>query len=290
MFKRYSQISATLVALAVADLRGATISWTNTSGGLWSVPANWDAHFVPRPFDAVNVTAVGNYTVTVDTNVTILSLSLGGASGQQTLTNSAQTLSITNTLVAANGIFSFGGGTLTGGLLADQGTFNWGGGTLAVPVTVAAAGTLNVNGTAVILQGPLTNAGTIHWNGGGSSITVYNNQAAYTGAIYNQAGALFDIQSDQSLFSAGYGFEVFQNAGTVRKSAGGGLTSVYVALTNTGLVDAQSGTIQFSGGGNIGGSSMTRLPVLSWPPAMLSSAPPSRRTARSTICSWTART
>ena len=96
VFKRSSRIAGLVVALAIGDLRGATISWTNNSGGLWSVPANWDAHLIPRSFDSVNITAAGTYTVTVDTNVTILSLTLGGASGQQTLTNNAQTLSITN--------------------------------------------------------------------------------------------------------------------------------------------------------------------------------------------------
>ena len=218
------------------------------------MPANWDAQLVPRSFDSVNIAAAGTYTVTMDTNVSILNLTLGGASGQQTLTNAAQTLSITNTLITANGIFGFGGGTFTGGLLTDQGTFNWGGGTVAIPITVAAAGTLTVNGTAVNLEGALTNAGTIHWSGTASSISVYNNHSGFSGAIYNQADALFDIQNDLAIYSAGYGFEFFQNAGTVRKSADAGVTSFNIAFTNAATVDAQSGTIQFAGGGNIGGS------------------------------------
>ena len=137
--------------------------------------------------------------------------------------------------------------------MANQGTFNWGGGTLAIPMTVAAAGTLNVNGAAVILAGALTNAGIIQWSGSGSSITVYNNPGASSGSVHNQAGALFDIQNDLGVYCACYGFEFFQNAGTVRKSAGAGTTSFNVAFTNAGTVDAQSGTIQFGGGGNIGG-------------------------------------
>jgi hypothetical protein len=83
---------------------------------------------------------------------------------------------------------------------------------------------------------------------------VYNNHGIYTGAVYNQAGALFDIQNDQVINCACYGFELFQNNGTVRKSVGAGVTSFNVAFTNAGTVDAQSGTIQFGGGGNIGGT------------------------------------
>ncbi len=252
--KRPYLIASLLAALAVVNLHASTLTWTNTSGGVWSAPLNWDAHFVPRPFDSVNITGAGTYTVTVDTNVTIAGLTLGGATGLQTLTNNNQTVVITNALVGANGIFSLGGGSLSGGQMTNQGTFNWSAGLVATAMTVAAAGTLNVNGTGVTLESALTNTGTIHWSGSGSSITVYNNHGSYTGAVRNQAGALLDIQNDLPFSSAGFGFEFFQNAGTVRKSAGTGATTFSIAFTNTGTVDAQSGTIQFTGGGNIGGT------------------------------------
>jgi hypothetical protein len=252
IIKRYARIGGLFIALAVADLRGATISWINNSGGVWSDPANWDAYVVPSSSDSVNITAAGIYTVTVDTNVSIASLTIGGASGQQTLTDGTHTLSITNTLVTANGIFDFRGGTFNGGSLTDQGTFNCGGGIVAIPVTVAGGGVLNFNGSAVTIYAPLTNAGTINWSG--STLNVYNNAAAYTGAIYNQSGGFFNLQSDQSLYSSGGGFELFSSAGTVRKTAGLGTSSFSLPFTNAGTVDAQSGTIHFGSGGNIGGT------------------------------------
>jgi hypothetical protein len=78
-------------------------------------------------------------------------------------------------------------------------------------------------------------------------VSVANNAAAYTGAFYNQAGGLLKLQSDQTLSSAGYGFELFSNAGTVRKTAGLGTSSFSLAFANVGTLDAQSGTIRIAG-------------------------------------------
>ena len=60
---------------------GAAISWTNTSGGLWSAAANWSPNSAPAPGDSVFITAAGSYTVTQDVHVAVASLTLGGASG-----------------------------------------------------------------------------------------------------------------------------------------------------------------------------------------------------------------
>ena len=96
--KRCYWIAGILGLLNAGGLHGATISWTNTSGGLWSAPANWDAQFVPRSFDSVNITAAGTYTVTVDTSVNVVGLTIGGATGQQTLTNYSQNFSVSGIL------------------------------------------------------------------------------------------------------------------------------------------------------------------------------------------------
>jgi hypothetical protein len=245
---------AGLLALTVPTLRGATIAWTNTSGGLWSAPLNWNPHTVPGSSDSANITAPGTYSVTVDTPVFIVGLALGGASGQQTLTNNSQTITLSNALVAANGVFNMAGGTLNGGPVTNQGTVNWSGGVFLAPFTVDTLGTLNIRDSSVTLEGALTNKGTVHWSTASASIGIANNHAAYNGAIYNQAGALFDMQSDQSVFCSCYGFESFVNAGTVRKSGGVNTSTIGVAFTNSGTVDAQSGTISFTGGGNIGGT------------------------------------
>src|ERR1039457_7308146 len=61
-------ITVTVLALlAVGNLApAATITWTNTSGGNWSVAANWSPNQVPTNTDSVLITAPGTYTVNFD--------------------------------------------------------------------------------------------------------------------------------------------------------------------------------------------------------------------------------
>ena len=146
-----------------------------------------------------------------------------------------------------------GGVELNGTL---SGTLNWYGASLSAgsALTVATNGVLNLNGAN--LYGALTNGGTVNWQSG--TITVYNNFSgggAYTGAIWNEAGALWDIQCDQAINCwQCNGSEQFHNAGLLVKSAYAGTTSFNLFLDNSGTVQARSGTIQFSGGGNPAGT------------------------------------
>src|ERR1039458_768580 len=127
---------------------------------------------------------------------------------------------------------------------------DWTGGTIVGSLTVMSNAVLNLSGSSQKnLYAALTNAngGTINWSDTGN-LTLYNNGGSpYNGSINNLAGGLFNIQNDQSL-SLGSGSEYFNNAGTVRKSAGTGTTTVGVSFTNTGTVDAPQGTLNFNAG------------------------------------------
>jgi hypothetical protein len=114
-------------------------------------------------------------------------------------------------------------------------------------LTVASSGTLNLNGASITVNGPLTNAGTINWSSPSCSIYVDNNSNSLTGAIYNRPGGLISVLSDQSVINGAYGFEQFRNDGTIRKTISLGATTIYVPFVQTGTLDAQSGTIKFSG-------------------------------------------
>src|ERR1043165_1485090 len=65
----------------------ADITWTNAAGGNWSNPANWNSGAGPVPGSGDNalITTDGTYTVTLDVNATVASLTLGGSTGTQTL-------------------------------------------------------------------------------------------------------------------------------------------------------------------------------------------------------------
>src|ERR1039458_9566196 len=112
--------------------------------------------------------------------------------------------------------------------------------------------TIPADGVFAIMDGPLTNSGSVVWSGSGQLDLLYQPSSFYYGAIYNLAGGLFDIQTDARLYYAS-GNEVFDNAGTLRKSAGGGITYFYPQLNNTGMVDVESGTLAFEKGGSVGG-------------------------------------
>src|ERR1017187_7705929 len=131
---------------------------------------------------------------------------------------------------------------------------DWMGGSIYGSLTVLSNGVLNLSGSAVEnLFGPLTNAGTVVCTGTGNLRVFYGPGNGWYGAIYNLPGALFDIQNDQYYLNNYTGNEAFYNAGTLRKSAGGGITYIYPQLNNTGLVEADAGTLALETGGIIDG-------------------------------------
>jgi len=241
------------MALAVPG-RAAIITWTNVNGGSWSVAANWSPNTVPGAADDVRITSNGTYTVVMNVSPTISSLTLGGISGLQTLTNTGQTLTVSQaSLVDTNGILGMNGGTVSGaGTLNVNGLLNWNGGSLGNggSLTVAANGIMNLQAT-VSLSGVLTNQGTVNWLGG--NVNINTNAPSFTGTIWNQAGALFDVQCDQVMVN-GIAFATFHNAGLLRKRVTAGSTFFNVFMDNSGTVQAQTGTIFFSGGANLVGS------------------------------------
>jgi hypothetical protein len=87
---------------------------------------------------------------------------------------------------------------------------------------------------------------------------VYNNHSAsYDGGIYNLAGGLWDIQTNATVYNEELGDEFFNNAGTLSKSGGLGIAYIFVPLTNTGTINALTGTLSFNGsfttvGGTLG--------------------------------------
>ncbi|MBI5802249.1 MAG: PD40 domain-containing protein [Verrucomicrobia bacterium] len=152
--------------------------------------------------------------------------------------------------VAAGANVELGGGTLSGtGTIA--GTLNWTAGTMGAggTTTIASNSVLMVSGGAdKSLNRRLDNYGTVTWTTGritGDSTPVLNNYA----------GALFDTQSDATLFDSNDStVKTFNNSGTVRKSAGTG-TSIWQGLFNNGgTLNVQTGTLALAGGGESSGA------------------------------------
>ena len=110
-------------------------------------------------------------------------------------------------------------------------------------LTIASNAVMNVNSTRGVIFGYgtiLTNYGRINWLGNDYNINTAPGPGNYS-VIYNEPGAIFDIQCDQLM-----GRAEFDNAGTFRKSAGTGVSDIEMYFVNSGTIEPLSGTILFN--------------------------------------------
>jgi hypothetical protein len=143
----------------------------------------------------------------------------------------------------------FNGATTVGpGFISLLGTNYWASGTVGAIVTISNGSTLNIiTGNAHYLSGGiLTNNGTVMDTGG--QIRGSGGWSIYNNSLWVEA-------VDNFFYNDGGGVDTIVNAGTFRKTANTeatiiGYNGTTVLLNNTGLVDAQSGTIQINGGGS----------------------------------------
>ena len=155
-----------LPAMALAD----NISWKGGDGN-WDDPINWDTGKVPGMGDNAFIVAGGTYTVTLNVPAEVATLTVGGATGTQTLSNSSQTLTLDGaSTIAPNGVYIQIGGTLTGaGMLTVNGMFNWSGGTQSGSgvTSIAPGATLAISGAVFELRS-ISIGGTATWSGAGN--------------------------------------------------------------------------------------------------------------------------
>jgi hypothetical protein len=82
------------IIVLTSSLVGAeTVTWSNTGGGLWNMPANWTPAKVPAPGDDVVINSTVSGTITVDSEANIKTLTL---SGGHTIALSSHKLTISN--------------------------------------------------------------------------------------------------------------------------------------------------------------------------------------------------
>lgn len=152
-----------------------------------------------------------------------------------------------------SGTIRFSKGNIYGpGDITNTGTFQW------VDEGAIRPGAQVINTTSAFtivgpdtnsrtLEGTLINKATITQSGGSNLDT--------SGAINNEAGALYDI-IDDSHVSRDAVHGTINNAGTFRKSGGSGNSEVAAALNNTGTVAVTSGKLRFRAGGTLNGGTM----------------------------------
>jgi hypothetical protein len=221
------------------------VSWNSSAGGYWSDAANWDSGTVPGALDNVSITVDGTYTVTLNVNATVASLTVGASIGEQALSVGGVTLALDGaSSINSNGVLGLNGGVLASdGVLTVAGLLDWRGGTMrgTGPIAVSPGGLLELSGVSKFLSGvTIDNAGTAIWSDG----RIYANEGA---VINNLEGATFDVQSDRN-FTYQSDRGTFNNHGLFRKASTTGMTSVYVPFHNHGTVALLSGTLNFGTG------------------------------------------
>ncbi len=222
-----------------------TVYWDGEGDGTsWHDPFNWKPNLIPGPTQNVIIDVPGAVTIVHSRGAdAVLSLKSEAA-----IVLSGGTLDIGQASVLT-GTLTMSGGTLAGnGDVAVAGMLTWNNGTMSGIGTTRANGGLTFSGSyGRYLDGrSLENAGAAVFLDG--SLTAY-----HAAVIANLAGATFDFQGDDFIYSS-TGGATFDNQGTLSKSAGSGSASIYVPLNNSGVVDVQAGTLTLRGGGVDAGS------------------------------------
>ena len=177
-------------------------------------------------------TLAGSYAVTGTTLID------GGTANFDTSDATTAALTVTAGTLAGAGTLTVGGsGTWTGGIMKGSGT-----------TRIAATGTLAIDGPLDVGLDTRTldNFGSIVFSGAG---WYFGNGAV----LSNEAGATFDIRSDVSIRDltregGGGAASTIDNTGTLEKTAGAGLTTVWPIVNNSGSVILKSGSLSVASG------------------------------------------
>ncbi len=227
-------------AWVFASAGKCTDSWTNTAGGSWFTAGDWSRGTPPGPEDTACITASGTYTVTMtQTSVTgpvrVGSLTVGGASGQQTLAIGACSPEDDATLTATTGI-----GNGTDGAITLTGVPPGAGEACGAPGTVTLNGPLDNEGAITVepvsngavrqLRGGLTNTGTLAIDAN----TAYDD----SGALLRNEGAIDVAEASRLMLS---------NASSLSNNLGGS-----IAGTGSGDVLASGATFDEGAGSTSG--------------------------------------
>ena len=161
-----------------AQATSFSATWANATNGTWNTAANWSTNpnfpnngspGATDTYDALIGATGAAYVVTLNSNITINSLTLDAASA--TLNQTSGTFKAVNGLNFQAGTFQLNGGTISsttitssGGLLTDAGNATLSAVVLATPLTVnnfstlALVNGLTLNSTTITIASAANNA------------------------------------------------------------------------------------------------------------------------------------
>ena len=227
-----------LVLLAILTLAAGsaeavcTATWVGGVNGNFGTAGNWSTNSVPGAGDDVCITATtatnppavaDTYTVVLDQDFSVHSLTLGGPNGTQTLV-----------LPASNRMFTLGAAS-----------------------TVAANGVLtlgdNASGFSVLAgAGPLSNSGHVNAIIGGTSCNGCDTGRYLRLPFVNAAGGTTDLATttvqDQGPGSTNNGTVIIEATGSLALRNGCSFTNNGGSVTNSGTFSVSGGTFVQRGG------------------------------------------
>ena len=248
----------------------ATTNWTGKAGSSnFNTAGNWDNGV---PTSTVDAFIVGT------TSAPLAVTYAGGTDLVQSLTTDVSTLTISGgSLTILLGAAVGGNLKQTGGVLAfdgnatASGNFDLTNGTLSIAsgdtLAVSGAaqfgpfgtgqingpGTLSTAGTTTIAENILLGGG-LDWSNSGTVNDDSNITANGAATLTNLAGASFNLTTDFLTIANNGGSLSFINQGTLAKTGTvAGTSRLSVAVTDTGTITSDSGTLEFDGGGTFSG-------------------------------------
>ncbi len=192
----------------------ATNAWLTNTNGNWNDPTRWSLGRAPISTDSVVIAASGTYTVTMNVNATVQSLTIGGSGGTPTLITSGRALTVNNRCqIESNGILTINSASTMGGLgaLVNNGRVNLTGsfvttsytnnGTLEVRQASSITGNFTTSTNSVVqiigdgssasltVSNGFTNRGSIELTNEGCCINRDATLIVTNGTLVNEVGA-----------------------------------------------------------------------------------------------------
>ncbi len=203
----------------------------------------------------------GTFTVTGSAYDVAGGTEVDGATADFT---AATITSLGNLLTISSGELLLGSNTTsisaydgTGGTLDGSGTVTITGAATLDGDTETGTGTTILDG-ATTLSGSLTlggrtmeNKGTITWTGTGNIVLGTSGESG--GTLVNEAGAIFNLQSDASSIAES-GTDTLINAGLLEKTTLAGTSTIQAALTSSGTVSVTDGNLDLAGSAGLSGT------------------------------------
>jgi hypothetical protein len=277
-----AKMDAVQVPAQTVNCKSGTNSWTGGSGNnQWNSKGNWSLGRVPISSD--NACIASTYsadTITISTlasaNQVISTLNSGApivfSGGPLTISGTANfdaDTKVQSGVLNLNGYttmttFELSSGTVTGtGILAVSGLLTWSGGAMcsnysaskkACTAPTKTPSNTDANGGMALPSGLATLNGRILNNAQTATLSGGSIVLLESAVITNRAGATWNLASDADITvgDSVTPVPIFNNQGTLAKTAGSAVSTIQPVINNTGAVAVEAATVDFTTGGTCG--------------------------------------